>query len=178
MIEIMLDLEFMGKPPHAAISAIGAAMIIDNVVTSSFYQRVDLRDSVRMGGTLDADTIIWWLGQPDAARAEMCLPGESLGAALSLFTRWVKGQSRGFNVSAVWGYGATADLAIIRHAYDCALIPTPWDFRADSCFRTETTQYVRRTGKQVPWVEYGTSHHAGDDAKAQALTLIEMRKAD
>lgn len=178
MIEIMLDLEFMGKPPHAAICAIGAAMIVDNVVESKFYERVDLRDSVKRGGTLDADTIIWWLGQSEAARAEACKPGLKLESAIGIFGSWVLRESMGNPVGAVWGYGSTADLAIIRHAYDCIGYKVPWDFRADSCFRTETTQFARRTGKQVPWVEYGTAHHAGDDAVAQALTLIEMRKAD
>ena len=69
---VMLDLETMGTGPTAAITAIGAvAFSVEAGITDTFYKKVDLESSVRNGGTMDPGTVIWWLGQSDAARKEM-----------------------------------------------------------------------------------------------------------
>jgi len=59
--QIMLDLEFMGKIPTAAIASIGAVQFDLTGIKREIYIPVDLRTSVKMGGTLDADTVLWWL---------------------------------------------------------------------------------------------------------------------
>ena len=68
MTHIMLDLETMGNSSNAAITAIGAVKFdIANGITDSFYLKVDLESAVALGGKMDPSTVIWWLGQNDAA---------------------------------------------------------------------------------------------------------------
>lgn len=170
--EFMLDLEWMGKPPTAAIVAIGVAVIDRDKleVVDNFYAPIDLDSSVSMGGTLHPDTIRWWLRQPDEARNGVGC-GRQLGEALKdlgkLFYK--------YEPEAVWGYGASSDNVTLRHAYEQWGGPTPdlFNFRTDRCLRTKIADMG-----VVPWVNYGTPHNARDDAMAQALTLIEIYKQE
>lgn len=175
-IEMMLDLEYMGKPPTAAIVAIGAALIDRDAleVLGKFHMNVSLSSSIESGGTVDPSTVIWWMGQPDEVRQQLMDPcAASIRTGLNALHSFITGTMCGedYELTHVWGYGATSDNMIIRTAHERIGLNS-WDFRVDSCFRTMTRQL-----DVVPWVDYGVPHVAGDDAMAQALTLIEMYKA-
>lgn len=177
-LELMIDLEFMGAPPTAAITAIGAVLIDADTLTivDRFETLVSLKSSVVAGMTMDADTVLWWLAQSDSARAQFVNNEEQpkLGEALTEFCDWLgmNTQWSWVKLSKVWGYGATADNEIMRYAFSrFPGIEQPWTFREDRCFRTFMD------GHDQMWVDYGTAHKAGDDAMAQALTLIEVYRA-
>ena len=65
---LMIDLEVMAKKPDGAIAAIAAVpfdMVSGVTDDALFYEVVDLRSSAGLGGSIDADTVLWWLGKSD-----------------------------------------------------------------------------------------------------------------
>ncbi|MEM8381682.1 3'-5' exonuclease, partial [Morganella morganii] len=62
---LMIDLETMGNKPDSAIVAIAAVpfdMVSGVTDDALFYEIIDLRSSEKYGGSIDADTVLWWLG--------------------------------------------------------------------------------------------------------------------
>lgn len=181
-LEIMLDLEWMGKPPNAAIIAIGAVAICRDTlsVLGSISLPVSLESSMKAGCKVDADTILWWMQQSDEARSVFAdnHSAHGLSKALCLLNDfialhvWNNGPHDMKQLTKVWGYGMNADNAVIDFAYKATSVKKPWGFRVDKCFRTRMDDFPESI-----WVEYGTAHNAHDDAMAQALTLIKTYKA-
>lgn len=173
LTNIMLDLETMGRGPDAAIAAIGAVEfgLTDSgaeVLGRSFYRVVDLASSVRHGGVMDAETVLWWLGQGEAARRELVdRQAINLPVALQEFACFL-------GVSGpqpyLWGNGAGFDNVILRRAYERLDVPPPWVHWHDRCFRT-----VRAEFPHVPApARRGTHHNALDDAMHQARHLMAI----
>ena len=170
MTSVMLDLETMGNGPTAAIIAIGAVEFDLQAKTlgREFYEVVDLDSAMKAGGTVDASTILWWMQQSDAARAAFKRPGIDIDLALRLFAGFAL--ECGASV-AVWGNGAAFDNVVLRSAYQRLDLTPPWSFRNDRCFRT-----VKAMCPQIDWAYQGTAHNALDDAKSQAIYLMEVVK--
>ncbi|MFM9673750.1 3'-5' exonuclease, partial [Streptomyces galilaeus] len=72
MNHVMLDLETMGQGNNAAIVAIGAVFFEPTTgeIGDTFYRKIDL-ESAAQYGEIDPNTVLWWLKQSDAARAEI-----------------------------------------------------------------------------------------------------------
>lgn len=122
MNNIMLDLETMGNGPMAAIVAIGAVEFDIGTceLGREFYRVVDLESSMRLGGVVDASTVMWWLGQSLEARCGInpkfgkC----SLSNALIDFRGWVMQGVEDFDDVLMWGNGATFDNVILSSAIE------------------------------------------------------------
>jgi len=168
-MHIMPDLETMGNKSNAAIIAIGAVAFDANGVHDRFYSQCSLESSVQLGLKMDAGTVIWWLKQSDQARAAFADNDKAQAIQLSLieFVQFYKKNNGG----AVWGNGATFDNVILTTAFDLALIPKPWKFWDDKCYRT-----IKDTFKDVKLIRTGVHHNAVDDAESQALHLIDIAK--
>ena len=104
MSDVTVDLETMGNRAGSAIIAIGAVKFDKNGTGDEFYKTIDLQSSVVGGGQMDASTVLWWLKQSEAARAEFFKPGESLIASLLAFKTWLGGDG-----CKIWGNGASFD---------------------------------------------------------------------
>ena len=167
MTEIMIDLETMGNGPTAAIIAIGAVefSLETKTLGREFYEIVDLESAMKAGGTVDASTILWWMQQSDEARAAFRRPGMHIAEALGMFRVWLLDSRFDGNV---WGNGAAFDNVVLRSAYVRLGLTQPWSFRNDRCFRTVKALYP-----QIDWSYQGTAHNALDDAKSQAVYLME-----
>ena len=169
MSNVMLDLEFMGKGPDAAITAIGAVKFgMDGLMCEPFYLPIDLQSSVDLGMRMDVSTVLWWMGQSDEAQAiykdnRTC--GTVLAAALARFSIW----SRSGTSPRVWGNGSDIDNVILSTAYRLAGLTQPWDVRDSRCYRT-----VKNMAPGIKLERIGTHHNALDDAKSQALHLIKI----
>lgn len=167
MTHVMLDLETMGTSSNAAIVAIGAVEF--NPVTGElgdiFYEIVDLNSSVENGGVIEADTVLWWLKQGDAARAQLHGPAECLISVLVRFAEWIPPGS------FVWGNGAGFDNVVLANAYKAQKMSVPWDFRNDRCYRT-----MKALAPNVKMQRTGTAHSAIGDAVSQANHLMEIYK--
>jgi exodeoxyribonuclease VIII len=163
-MHVMIDLETMGNRPSAPIIAIGAVMFDKDEVHDEFYVVVDLADSVAEGAVMDPSTVLWWMKQSDEARAAFEAPGKPLGFALGDFREWVSK----YDISGVWGNGASFDNVILSEAYRRMGNDAPWPFWKDRCYRTV------KSATKIPMGRTGTHHNALDDARDQALHLMAI----
>jgi exodeoxyribonuclease VIII len=73
------------------------------------------------------------------------------------------------DTAIVWGNGANFDNALITAAYRAVKHDVPWHFWNDRCYRTISAMFMKTRVGRV-----GTGHVALDDAKTQALRLLQM----
>jgi exodeoxyribonuclease VIII len=164
-MHIMLDLETMGTRPDAPIVAIGAVAFDKDGITSPFYEVIDLAWAVRDGATMSPETVIWWLKQPDEARAAITRRGIEPKVALERFRRFVDLHGG----DGMWGNGATFDNVILSETYLRLGMKAPWPFWTDRCYRT-----IKSVFPAVEMERSGTHHNALDDARSQAEHLIAI----
>lgn len=175
MIHVMVDLETMGTKVGSAVTAIGAhAFDTDSKYTADFHSRASLASCVRAGLTLDPDTIVWWMGQSDAARKEVAAPDDhahELKGVLCAFAAYLErvrtAQSSVPAKLLLWGNSAAFDLGLLGQAYYSCGYVRPWSYREEDCYRT-----LKNIRPDVAFPTFeGTPHNALDDARAQAKHL-------
>jgi hypothetical protein len=161
-VNVMLDLETLGKKPGCKILTISACTFMELESRRRFHQavRIDTQDLLR----IDPDTIDWWSKQSDVARkAAFDNPNAIvLTRALGLFSDWLAELGA---TPVIWGKGASFDAPVLTAAYAAYGIDIPWDFRKERCFRTlqELFKYLEC---KPPFV--GTPHTSQADAEFQA----------
>ena len=160
----MIDLETLGNKPGSVIVSLGAVKFGDNAIEDTFYCRVDAASCVALGLKMDAQTVLWWMKQDDAARLEIAKPGEALVEVLERFSQWL-----GDPEAEVWGNGASFDNVLLTCAYEAAKLRVPWKYTNDRCYRT-----LRNLRPEVKMQRSGELHNALEDARSQALHLIEI----
>lgn len=181
MRHVMLDLETLGNGNNAAIVAIGAvafnccgaAVQGEFAEGCEFYARVDPASAVELGLQVDVSTVLWWLGQGDAARAEIVRTGKEglhLAIALAQFSDWYRKVEGGL----LWGKGSDFDNVILSSAYKAAKLPQPWSHRSNRCFRTLVSLFPY---KELEPPSVGVKHNALDDARWQAQHLVRIFQA-
>lgn len=167
----MVDVETMGAVPGSAIVSLGAVAFdpVAGTLGEEFYRVVSLGSCQRAGLTMDADTVLWWLRQSDAARAELNrTDAEPLHSVLGWFAAWFRRQGGRF----IWGHGANFDEPLLSCAFRAAHVAVPWEYRDARCTRT----IFALTGEK-PDRSVGVHHGALDDAKAQAWAVIRSYAA-
>lgn len=165
MTQIMVDLETYGTSPGCVIVAIGAVKFGGGkILEEPFYEKIDAQSCIDVGMRVELGAVEWWLKQPDTARLELTRPGVPIRQALEWFSAWVADRD-----AEVWGNGATFDNVVLAAAYDILRMPRPWHFTKDRCYRT-----VKSLRLDVPFVRSGTYHNALDDARSQAVHLMEI----
>lgn len=170
MNDLMLDVECLGIGADGALLAIGAVFFDENTgLGAEFYRTINLATAVNRGGTMDASTVMWWLGQDEAARNAVRFNGYHIDEALEDFVTFFK--KHGSNDTRVWGCSPTFDCEKVNSALKRSGLKTPWKYFLERCYRT-----VRERNQSVePDVRTGL-HNALDDAKFQASHLIKIRK--
>ncbi|XEI33379.1 3'-5' exoribonuclease [Aeromonas veronii] len=174
MNNVMLDLETMGSGPDAAIVTIGAVFFdpLTGELGAEFEAHIALTDSAKYG-VMEPDTVLWWLGQSDEARAAI-MPStkhSSLRESLLDLFEWMHGGDQGSKPGLqVWGNGASFDNVILRHACNAAKAPCGWGYWNDRDVRTIVDLGRTLLGfdpkRDMPFE--GVAHRALDDAKHQA----------
>ena len=165
---IMVDLETMSSDSYASIVAIGAVQFSEIELLEEFYVTVDLESCIEHGLDVSASTIMWWLRQSqDAQEMFQKNATHSLTEALDAFSQWLKV----IDVvdPLIWGNGANFDNVILANAYGKAGKELPWGMWNNRCYRTFKSLYPKIRMKRS-----GVHHHALDDAKSQALHMIEI----
>jgi 3' exoribonuclease, RNase T-like len=133
-VDVMLDLETLGDSPGCVVLSIGAAAFNDAAILSTFEARIDARSCQRAGLTINADCVMWWLRQDQAARdALLQAPVVPLHDALTQFADWLS--SLGGCVH-LWSQGPSFDAAVLGVAYRAAGLPVPWKYWNERCVRT------------------------------------------
>jgi hypothetical protein len=180
----MLDLETMSNKSTAAIVAIGAvrfdplgpqlaeppATVQSLGLTGPyFYVNVDLESSVKAGLTLDADTVYWWMKQPDEARKALEGNKKPLSEALLEFSIWYGVDPK----VRLWSH-ATFDEPILSHAYHVTDLKCPYGYTSARDVRT--IYDLAYPGAMVLNVSVTNKHNALWDAWRQAIGVQECYK--
>lgn len=171
---LMVDLETMGKQNNAAIVQIGACMFDMQTceIGPTFLKNIHLATAMAHGGTVDASTINFWLGQSEAARNSIRFGGEDIGEVLTEFTVYVEEHSSVKDV-LIYGNSPRFDMEKLETAYLRLDMKAPWYWSHERCFRTIRHQH--------PKVVYDTddkgdtAHNALADAIFQAKHLFKIK---
>lgn len=164
MKHVMFDLETMGNAPGCVILSVGAVEFDPHTAKlgKEFYATIDIRSCFDLGLKVDASTLVWWMGQGDAARKAAVAPGKPVEEVLKDFAHWF-GACGG---ELIWCHGATFDAPVIEAAFRLAKREAPWKF-----WNVRDTRTIfDLTGVKVPRAA-GTHHNALDDAKNQAAAV-------
>lgn len=172
MSDVMIDIETLGKSSNAVILALGAVFfdLDTGKLGEKFYEVIDLQSSLDVGLKVDGSTIIWWMEQSAASRAQFKVNAKKLPEVLEDFSIFLDKNSD-LNKVKVWGNGVGFDNVILRNAYECfGRDVAPWNWWNDRCYRTiKSLPHGIDFGKLS-----GTAHKAVDDAIFQAENLMEI----
>lgn len=177
---IMLDMETLGTSPNSVILSIGAVKFDPDTKTvhSDFYVVLDRGSCVSIGMSVDSRTEEWWSQQSaeaqkvlrQAAGIELyAAPDGTLSPAVDVKTALQMFENYASDHSCVWGNGSDFDNAMLQEAYNKMGMPTPWKFWNNRCYRTKKACWP-----DVRLNRVGTYHNALDDAKTQAIHLMEI----
>lgn len=169
--QVMIDIETMGKNTSAPIISIAAVRFhIENGelnidVLRAFHEYVSLKSSMMCGGIPDAETILWWMQQPDEARSQFEREkGILLPKALVKLAAFIQPDD------CVWGNGPTFDLSILKSAYERNYLTVPWNHQNERCLRTIVA--LNPSIKENHQFK-GTKHNALDDCINQIKYLFQ-----
>lgn len=179
----VLDVETLASSIHAVIGTIGVTVV--NVLTGEelgrFYTRIDL-NLKQPGRVFDSSTMAFWEGLREthpAAWAEMfdpSLPRGTLRQALESLAEFLHFMEAGGREIEVIGNGPEFDNAIIADACSTEGVASLWHFRRNQSLRTLVWMgrlLLRVDPKyQIPFE--GVQHHAGDDARHEAKTIVSI----
>lgn len=169
MSHYMLDIETLGTDPDAMILSVGVAQFFigkDAHVGATFYRTVAL---IKGHGSIDPETIRWWMMQNDKARGALLKAGDIPHRVYQDLRDWV----RSFNeYSIVWARGPSFDCVILKSAFDREDVLFPWSFWNYRDCRT-LKWAVEDLGWEKP-ERTGEEHNALDDAVYQAECVISQ----
>ncbi|MBB2819033.1 UNVERIFIED_ORG: hypothetical protein GGD59_002278 [Rhizobium esperanzae] len=164
MRDLMIDIETLGTSPGSVILSIGATTF--DAETGEFgeeyYAAIDPQSAVDAGLTMDVSTLKWWMEQSEGARVAAFAGERLLGWALGEFGDYV----RRVDATRVWAKPPSFDLVLLESAFRVCHIPIPWHYKTPRDCRT----LFDITNATQP--DFGTAHNALDDAKSQAIGVI------
>lgn len=175
---VMVDIETLGTAPGSAILSIGAVRFDPEAGVrrkEEIYYRVRLTDAMQYG-TVDPKTLLWWMGQSPAARAEAFSSDDDpeavyLKSALGALARFY--EESGPSVP-VWSNGASFDVVLLEHHYQKLFGKTPWKFWSVRDVRTIV--HLAEPFCKRPALHAEDAHNAVKDARHQADYVMAMWK--
>jgi len=176
-IQVMIDLETLGTVPGSTILTIGAVFFSLRegvLLPAEFYHHIDPTSCEEFDLRTDSATKDWWMNQSAEARREAFAFTEedTLDVALNAFNVWLLDtQQLHAPINGIWGNGAGFDVPMIRAAYQAADVHCPINHKLERCYRQVRSMYPTVKTERV-----GMYHNALDDARSQALHLIDMYK--
>lgn len=189
MRTIVLDIETMGVTSDAAVLSVGAVLVDSDrtKIEDTLEIHFDLNEVMAMGGRTSADTLLWWLDQPEDARAAV-LAGQkqgtmSLQTGLAVLSMFIMGEEAyhdedtpvPFRDVEVWAQGDSFDNVILTNMYQRQGLKAPWAFYRNRDLRTLIAEYERHNrGDSFVRATPTVKHSALADAEASALDLIRL----
>lgn len=184
---VMVDLETLGTVPGCTILSIGAVEvdIQRGTLGKEFYIVVNRDSCSAVHLSEDKDTLAWWQGPKNTPESRRVLTeaGDKkksvpIKLALEKFNKYLLGLGTLRDIRLL-GNGADFDNPILRVAYDCAgvaFMGSKAGFFGGRCYRTlKGLDEIFGPAFAAPkLVRQGTYHNALDDAKSQALHLIDI----
>lgn len=179
---IMLDLETLGKDAGCVIVTVGACAFnfeTNTISDKTFYATINTASSVQHGLSMDIDTVMWWMGQSDAARAALISKNsDTLPNVLTKLTAWIEDVRKNapLNQISVWGNDIDFDISIMKAAYKAVDHALPWSFWEHRSVRTMVWLGKERNfdpKKDMPFD--GIAHNALADAIHQAKYCMAIK---
>lgn len=160
---VMVDIETLGTKSNSAIVQIAAVEFDINTGETGleFSILLDIKDCMHQGLGVDANTLVWWMGQSKEAQEIFHNPDRvSLKKGLEMFTNYI-GNSE---LDGIWGNSPRFDLGLLEDAYTRLGMEIPWDFRKELDLRTLVKFHPSLKGL----LKFeGTPHNGIDDCKYQ-----------
>lgn len=187
-INVMIDIETLGKGPLAPIASIGIVpFALDGTIMYDLavHERFDTDAQIKAGAVPDASTVDWWSKQDDLAKQELTGNGD-----LEQFLLWCSNvymhQLRAcskFNQIKIWSKSPSFDLAIIGSWTDFFEMPRLCAFYQQEDVRTTLNQasMIGVNKNDIPTqkdlAELGeVAHNAYDDAILQIRQIRVIHK--
>lgn len=171
MHNIEIDIETLGTSHNSVILSIGAVEFDGEKLGKEFEVFIDPQSCTDHGLVIDASTVMWWMGQSDEARGELLKrKGVTLDEAMVQLH-----QAFDWKGKKVWCNGTDFDFPIIASACKAVDLPEPWQYWSKMDFRTLKNLLPKKTYGELK-VDATVKHSALADAKAQALTTINILK--
>lgn len=171
MKNIMIDIETLGTSSNSVILSIGAVEFDNENLGAEFEIFIDPESCTDHGLVIDASTVMWWMVQSDEARGELLKrKGVTLDEAILQLH-----QAFDWKGKQVWCNGADFDFPIIASACKAVGILEPWQYWSKMDYRTLKNLLPKKTYGELK-VDATVKHSALADAKAQALTTINILK--
>lgn len=162
-MDVMLDLETMGKAAGCPVLSIGAVIFTpEQGAGEFFYRHLSLEEQMEKGLRVDGSTILWWLNQSPEARQSILggqMRADPVELVLRDFATWCSLQG----ATAFWGNGSDFDLPILGAVYDLYGIKRPWPYNGGRCQRTIFSLVGLKPGA------FGTKNAMAHDALADAM---------
>lgn len=172
---MMIDLETMGTFVNAPVVTIGACFFdpLSGEIGAKLYCKIDLADALKHG-SLDPETLRWWLKQDPSAQKELTDGKFTLRDALESLSHFY---NTGHDAK-VWGNGPTFDISILDYAYwKCLGQKAPWPFWNVRDVRTVVQLAEGLVKKPAAFTKGGVAHNALDDCIFQVGYVSKMWQA-
>lgn len=172
-VDIMVDIETLGKSPGSVILSIGAVAfdIGTGDINDKFYGVIDLESSLHNGLKVDASTILWWMSDDQQEpRNELLKAHEDREASdvcetLDKFSDFIESNREDGKDMRVWANPPSFDLMILDTVFDVLYMDIPWKYYEMMDFRTLKKIY---SGDRPEFEVSGIKHNALYDATLQA----------
>jgi len=174
---VMMDIETLSTDSNAVVVSISCVQFDLETGELGFEFEVGLKlnPQVKAGGHVDMDTIMWWMGQEDAAREALTShylkPVKDALAELNLWFGHLCATG-GFDMKdlKIWGNGATFDNVIVRNLYKRHGMDMVVPYWGDNDVRTLVTM----AGIDTRAYKFeGIKHHGLDDCKHQIKYCVD-----
>lgn len=134
MNEVMIDIETLSTKHDAVVLSVGAVKF-DQSGPSELEHLIltlDLREQLGwMGRRVDQDTLLWWMGQGEAARGlAFSKDRRDVRSAMGVFIGFVEGAEQ------VWANSPSFDLIILETLLNRLDMRVPWSHRSARDVRT------------------------------------------
>jgi hypothetical protein len=184
---LMFDIETLGKRSTSVVLSLACVAFTfeddapySQYIADGFYVKFNPIEQLRMGRTVDQDTIDWWKKQPKKAR-KILKPSKndvSMKKGLAMLREYINKSDYDWEIGYCWSRGNYFDFPIIEDLHDQfgAKLPfNTWKIRdvrtmIDVLTGDSRGKYELRGGIPKEFV----AHHALHDAALDVMRMKEI----
>jgi exodeoxyribonuclease VIII len=178
----MIDIETLGTASDTVVFSVGACMFDKNGVHDKFYSLLNQQEQIKLGRTVNEDTLAFWNKQAPEARQALedsktggLIPKEFFESFEDFIDFGLADHKQKRDELRPWGNGASFDITIMEDFYrrlnPKGHLAIPWKFWNVWCYRTFS--HITKCRDILP-KRHGVYHNALDDAIHQANTVIAV----
>jgi hypothetical protein len=182
-IGIMLDLETLSLAENAVITQV-ALVVYDADDPETILREIEEYLPIQpqltvLKRAIDANTIIWWMSQPDEARLRFNQNKgddfDELSALINSICRKLEQVMEGAKTIELWARGPQFDVVNLATLMRDLGQPIPWKYDVVRDLRTIMKE-AGLASEDVPMRSGLVAHHALSDCKYQIDCLVEARR--